>query len=427
MRPLPATLLLALLAASLSGCTSTTDPSPLAGEEPSEGFQTELFQGDPSQGVPAGEAGSHGSPQRDDGTVESGMEPPLQIPSAWARRTVTIGNDFGGAALGTVFAGVDSGSITILPGEGDSYSIEATIEARGMTEQEARDMLDRVEVTHDDVLEPDGLHLTTVVREKPAQQVLPFVVLGTGNWATVDLVVTLPGGPAYDLTADAAFGELDVSGFRGPSFLLTVSSGSIVAKELHAGLLAIETSSGDADLETIRAASLEANLSSGTITGSELMVGKAVVDVSSGSIELEGVFDTLEADSGSGTIDVEAHALNSGAYDLAASSGDIELRLLTSPARAYHVTADAGTGEVEVDLEDSDTLDEEDDHAEVVSRGYDEAAIKTVVAVETGSGAIEVSDRAIGEPAEDDDEEEDEDDGEHDHGGGRLGISALDV
>lgn len=425
MRPLLATLLLALLSASLSGCTSD-DPSALPAEEPPEGFQTELFEGDPSEGTPAGEPGSHGSPERDDGTVESGMEPPLQIPSAWARRTVTITNDFGGAALGTVFAGVDAGSVTVVPGEGDSYTVEATIEARALTEQEARDALDRVEVTHDDVLEPDGLHLTTVVKQRPAQQMLPLVTLGSGDWATVDLVVTLPAGPAYDLTADAAFGELDVSGFRGPNFLLTVSSGSILAKELNAGLLAIETSSGDAELSTIRADSLEANLSSGSLSGSELMVGTAVVDVSSGSIDLEGVFDTLEADAGSGSMDIEAHGLASGAYDLSASSGDIELRLLTSEARAYHVTADAGTGEVEVELEDADTLDEEDDHAEVVSNGFDDAAIKTVVNVESSSGSIEVSDRAIGEPAEDE-EEEDEDDGEHDHGSHGGGRSVLDL
>lgn len=415
MRPLPATLLLALLAASLSGCASSNDPTAVPTEQPSEGFQTELFAGDPDQGTPAGEPGSHGEPQRDDGAVESGMNPPLQIPSAWARRTITISNDFGGAALGTVFAGVDAGSITILPGEGDSYAIEATLEANGLTEQEARDSLDRVELSHDDVLEPDGLHLNTVVREKPAQQMLPFVVLGTGTWVTVSLTVTLPAGPAYDLTADASFGELDVSGLRGPSFLLGVSSGSIVAQEINAGLLAIEASSGDVELETVKADMLEANLSSGSLAGAELIVGKALVDVSSGSIDLEGVFDTIEADAGSGSITIEAHALASGAYTLEASSGDIELKLLTGPQRAYHVTADAGSGEVTVELEDADTLEEEDDHAEVVSNGFDEAAIKTVVELETGSGSIEVTDRAIGEPSEDEDDEDAED--EHNHGG----------
>ncbi|HUR25620.1 MAG TPA: DUF4097 family beta strand repeat-containing protein [Candidatus Thermoplasmatota archaeon] len=418
MRPLLATLVLALLAATLSGCAST-EPNDLPAEEPSEGFQTDLFEGDPSAGSAVGDARSHGTPERDDGTVESGMEPPLQLPSSWARRTVTITNDFGGADLGTVFAGVDAGSITVVPGEGSTYTVEATIEARGLTEQEARDALDRVEVTHDDVLESDGLHLTTVVKERPAQQALPLLQVGYGNWATVDLVLTLPAGPAYDLTADSSFGEIDVSGLRGPSFLLTVSSGNIVAHEINAGLLAIETSSGDAELTTIRADSLEATLSSGTLTGTEMMVGKAVVDVSSGSIDLEGVFDTLEADSGSGSIGVEAHAMASGAYDLSASSGDIDLRLLTSPVRAYHVMADAGSGEVDVELDDSDTLDEEDDHAEVVSDGFDAAPIKTVVELETGSGSIQVSDRAIGEPAGHD-EDEDEDGGEHDHGGGQA-------
>lgn len=418
MRPLLATLFLALITAALSGCASANDPPAVPTEEPSEGFQTDLFQGDPNQGVPAGDVGSHGSPQRDDGTVESGMQPPLQIPGAWARRTITITNDFGGASLGTVFAGTSAGSITVLPGEGDGYIVEATIEARGLTEQEARDALDRVELTHDDVMEPDGLHLTTVVRERPAQQMLPLIAFSYGNWATVDLTITLPAGPAYDLTADTSSGEIDVSGLRGPSILLMASSGNIVAEELNVGVLTVETSSGDIDLTTVQAGVLEASLSSGGITGMELRIGKALVDVSSGSIDLEGVFDTLEADAGSGQIDIEAHALASGAYTLAASSGDINLKLLTSALRAYHVTADADSGEVQVDLDDSDTVDAEDDHAEVISDGFDAAAIKTVIEIETSSGNIEVSDRDLGAPA-DDDEGEDEDDPQagHNHGG----------
>ncbi|MEA3135862.1 MAG: hypothetical protein QOC71_143 [Thermoplasmata archaeon] len=414
MRPLPAMLLMALIAATLAGCASSSDTAALPTEQPSEGFQTDLFQGDPEAGVPAGEPGSHGSPQRDDGAVETGMDL-QQIPGSWARRTITISNDFGGASLGTVFAGADAGSITVVPGEGDGYSIEATLEGRGLTEQEASDALDRVELTHDDVMEADGLHLTTVVREKPAQQMIPGVQIGTGNWVEVTMTVTLPAGPAYDLTADASFGAIDVSGLRGPSFLLTVSSGSIMADELNAGLLSIETSSGDADLSTIQADVLEANLSSGTLTGEEMRVGKATIDVSSGSIELEGVFDTLEADAGSGTIDIEAHGLASGAYTLSASSGDITLKLLTGPEHAYHVTADAGSGTVEVDLEDADTLDEDEDHAEVVSNGFDAAAVKTVVEIETGSGSVDVSDGHIGDsPDSEDGETEDE----HDHGGG---------
>jgi hypothetical protein len=419
MRPLLATLLMALLAASLSGCTSSTDTPTDLSEEPSKGFRTELFQGDPDQGTPAGEAGSHGSPERDDGEVESGMSSGLQLAGAYARRTVTIANDFGGASLGTVFIGAEAGSITILPGEGDGYAIEAAIEATGLTEQEARDTLDRIDVTHDDVMEADGLHLTTVVRERPAQQMLPGLQVSLGSWVRVDLTVTLPSGPAYDLTADTSFGDLTVGSLRGPSFLLATSSGSIDAEELNAGLLTVSTSSGDAEFTTIQAEQLEASLSSGSLTGSEMRVRTAVIDVSSGSIDLEGIFDTLEADSSSGSIEVEAHGLSSGAYDLSASSGDVDLVLLTSARHAYRVTAEAGSGEVEVDLEDADTIDEDDDYAEVESNGFADAAIKTVVEIETGSGSIEVSDRVLGERSDDDEDEDDDgDDGEHQHGGG---------
>jgi hypothetical protein len=407
-----AMLLLALLAASLSGCASN-DPAALPADEPSEGFQNDLFAGEADAGTPAGDAGSHGTPQREDGPVETGSEAPLQFPGSYARRTITISNDFGGASLGTLFAGVESGTITVVPGEGEDSTIVAVLEARGATEQEARDALDRVELTHDDLLEADGLHLTTLVRERPAQQVLPGVTINVGTWAQVDLTITLPAGPAYDLTADASSGDIDVSGLRGPMMQFTTSSGSLSARDLNVGMLTVETSSGDIDLATVQADILEASLSSGDLTGEELRVGKAVADLSSGSITLEGVFDTLEADAGSGTIDVEAHALASGAYTLSASSGDINLQLLTGPMRAYHVTADTSSGTVQVDLEDSDTIDEEDDFAEVVSDGFDDAAIKTVVEIETGSGNIEVSDRSLGSP----DRDEDAAAGGHNHGG----------
>lgn len=409
-------LLTALVAAGLAGCASPPgDAAPLDPAPPA--FRSEHFQGDPSQGTPTGTAGSHGAPQRDDGIVESGLGSPLQFPGAWARRTVTIENDFGGAAQGLVFAGLDAGSITIRAGDGDNYQLQATLEASGFTEQDARDALDRIDLAHDDVMEPDGLRLTTVVKQRPAQQVLPMVNINVGGWVWVDLILTLPQGPAYDLAADASFGEIDVSGLRGPSFVLTASSGAILVEDLHADEIHLDTSSGDIDLSTLKVGDLQASLSSGSLTGTDLLVRQASIDVSSGSIDLEGVFDELDVESSSGSIDVEAYALATGTYALSSSSGDVRLRLLTSPERAYHVVADSSSGDVEVVLRDGETLDEDDDHAEVVSNGFAGAPIRTMVEIETSSGSIDVRDRPIGAPDDDEDDEEDDGEDEHNHGG----------
>jgi hypothetical protein len=398
MRSLLALLAVASLALSLAGCTSSDPASSLPPGPPEEAFQDALFEGEADQGAPAGQASAHGEPQRDDGTVETGMTPPLQLPGLfWARRTVTITNDFGGASLGTVFDGVDAGSITVGTAEGDGYSVEVVLQAQGMTEQDARDALDRMEVTHTDSLEPDGLHLSTVVKQKgPASPIPGPITFDLGNFGWAELHVTLPSAPAYDLSADASSGDVEVSDLRGPSVALTTSSGDVSAERVHVGTLSVETSSGEIALDTVQADDLEASASSGDVTGESLRLGKALVDTSSGEISLQGAVDTLEADASSGGITLDAYARHSGAYKLSSSSGDIDVTLLTGAGRAYHVRAEASSGEVTIDLPGAHAEGERDDKAEVVSEGFDAAAIQTVLDLETSSGDIAVS--GSGEP-----------------------------
>jgi DUF4097 and DUF4098 domain-containing protein YvlB len=203
--------------------------------------------------------------------------------------------------------------------------------------------------------------------------------------------VTLPAAPAYELSADTSFGEVSVSDLRGPALELTTSSGDVSAERVHAGTLAVETSSGDVTLDTVQADDLNASASSGDITGESLRLGKALVDTSSGDISLQGAVDTLEADASSGGITLDAFARHSGAYKLSTSSGDIDVALLTGAGRAYHVRAEADSGQVTIDLPDAHSESERDDKAEVVSEGFDAAAIQTVLDLETSSGDIAVS------------------------------------
>lgn len=413
MRSLLALLAVTALAFSLAGCTASDTAADLPPEPSEEGFQDALFQGTPDQGAPAGEASGHGEPQREDGPVEAGMSPPVQVPTFWARQTITISNDFGGAAMGHAFFGVDSGGITIETAEGDGYSIEVLLESHGMTEQDARDALARIEVAHTDALEDDGLHLSTVVKQLPAASPLPFVVVGGGSFAWAELRVTLPAAPAYELGADTSSGEVSVSDLRGPALQLTTSSGDVSVQRVNAGTLQVDTSSGSIVLDTVQADDLEASASSGDVTGEALRLGKALVDTSSGDIDLQGAVDTLEADASSGSIDLEAFARRSGAYKLSTSSGDVDVELLTGDGRAYHVTAEADAGEVDVELPGAETRDEEDDRAEVVTTGFDEALIQTVLDIETSSGDITVSASGADRAEDEDDEDEDE---AHDHG-----------
>jgi len=369
----------------LAGCTGSSH-QPV--DQPSAAFQQALFEGEANAGTPAGHAGSHGTPQRDDSSVETGMSA-TNVPGAYARRTVNITNDFGGADLGLVELSVEAGSIEVSPGGNDGYTITAVLEAHGLTEQDAKDALDRLELTHTDQLQSDGLHLTTVVKEKPAQQAIPFVQLG-GAWTWADLQVKVPAGPAYQLAATSSAGGLRLEGLRGPSFKLSTSSGDLDVGTVNAGTLSVDTSSGDVALDTVAAERVEADVSSGQITAKDVKFGAAKLGTSSGDITLAGLVDTLSADTSSGSIKVDAHGLASGAYKLSASSGDIDLRLLSGEGHAYHVRADTSSGKVTVQLADSETISDKDDHAEAVTRGFDGAAIRTVVDAETSSGDISV-------------------------------------
>jgi hypothetical protein len=390
MRPLLALSLAALLAAAFAGCTSPSGPVTAGSDAPLTGTQ---FSGAPDQGVAAaGSPHTHGAPKRDDGSVSSGPASATQIPSAWASRWVNITNDFAGADRANVFFGVQSGSITIVPGNADGYRVEAFLEARALTEQEARDSLDRVTLTHTDTLEPDGLHVKTLVEHKPAQSVIPGVQIGLSDYAWADVTVYLPSGPAYELGADTSSGSLDVSGLRGPSFLLSTSSGDLSAHGVNAGNFQADTSSGSITLDSIQASTMVLDVSSGSIDGNALRVGNLKANSSSGDITLKGVIDSLDVDASSGSLDLDAHGDASGAYKLGASSGSIALKVLSDTMRAYKVTADASSGSVTIDMKDAHTSNSKrGDHAEATSDNFAAAAIQTVVDLSTSSGDITVT------------------------------------
>jgi hypothetical protein len=395
MRLTLALLTAAFLATALSGCTAGDDPA--AAGDASEPFalQGEQFEGSAIEGEPAGEGSpaSHGAPVREEGPVEVGMDA-TSIPGAYARRAVTITNSFDGADQAAVELAISSGSLTVLAGDSGGYRVEALLEARGLTEQDAREALDRLQLVHDDAMEPDGLHLATRTERTPRTPLVPGITVSSDNsWA--DVTLYLPAGPAYRLAADSSSGDISVSGLRGPSFLVDASSGSVHLEGLNARDVAVSTSSGDLGVDGLQAQRAEFGVSSGSIQASALRIDTLVVDSSSGDVGLEGVIDTLEVDSSSGNVDIDAHGRESGAYLVTASSGSIAMRLLHEDGRAYRVTADTSSGTVEVDLPNSRSSDDAEDgeqpeHVEAESRDFDDASIRTTIAASTSSGDIRI-------------------------------------
>lgn len=383
MRLFPA-FLLAVSALAASGCTSPGDlavPLPHAGLD--GGLQASM-EGE----AQAPSSGGHGEPQRAEGPVETGLDP-TQVPMAWARQAITITNDMGGSLAASVAVHNDAGRVVVQPGTGDGYRVEAVLEARGLTEQDAQDALARLQLVHLDRMERGRLVTETRAEREPSVEPLPGIRLGHDN-SWIDLTVFLPRGVAYDLYAGSASGSVAVTGLAGASLVGDTASGAVEMADLDARHVGASSASGSVVARSIRAGTLDLDTASGSIVGEGIAAGTVSAHSASGSLRLAGVIDTLEADTSSGSMRIEAHGARSGAYSLDAASGSIDLTVLDDKARAYRVAASSASGSVDVDLEESRTTSEDEGELEVESRDFRRAAIRTAVDASTASGSITV-------------------------------------
>lgn len=336
------------------------------------------------------EPSGHGQPQRVEGPVETGLDP-TQVPMAWARQAITITNDLGGSRAAAVALHNDVGRVLVVPGTEEGYRVEAVLEARGLTEQDARDALARLQLVHADRMERGRLAVETRAEREPRVEPLPGVSIGGWDDSWIDLTVRLPAGVAYDLRAGSAAGRVAVSGLRGASSLVgDTASGTVEMADLEARHVGASSASGRVVASGVRAGTLALDTASGSIVGEGLVAGAASADAASGSIRLSGVLDSLQADTSSGTIRVEAHGSRSGAYALDAASGSIELIVLDDKPRAYRVAAESSSGTVDVQLDDSRTTSGDDGEVQVESRDFRRARVQTTVEASTASGSITV-------------------------------------
>lgn len=391
-------LTLLLTAALLSGCVVEDPATETTPQDAEDGQQQAASSSD--QEEPAAQeapAGPHGTPQRTEGAITTGTDA-QSYPGAWARRSITITNDFGGATLGDLAAAISAGSILVRAADRDGYLVEATLESRAGTEAEARAILERAHFEHTDVLDGSTLFLTESVRVDPAPAspspspvpLPPIVTIGAGSTGVrLDLAITVPLAPAIDLDADASSGDVTASDLHGPRLDVSTSSGEIVATLLRMRDVALSASSGDITVDGLVADSLKAETSSGSIHGQAVTARDVRVSTSSGDAYLEGTLDNIDAESSSGDLTVEATPGSSGKYTFGASSGEVVLLLANTAA--YHVDADTSSGEIFVDVPDAEVIEEDEDHVEVASAGYDDADLRTAIEMSTSSGDITVS------------------------------------
>lgn len=388
-----------LLAAALllSGCVveeaptdatqTSADVEPAAAPPQQEPVEESAGEDEPAAAAP------HGEPQVNEGAIESGTDP-QSLPGAWARQTVTITNDVNGADLVSLVAAVAAGGISVKAEARDGYLVEAILEARGATEAEARDHVERAQVVHEDALEGATLSVRDHVEVEPPVgtpvPLPPGIHVGLAQPSlSVHFTILVPLGPAVELAADSASGDLSAQDLAGPGVTLASASGDVTLAALAMDAASVDTSSGDIGIDGLVGASLRIASSSGDVSASGLDVDAVSVSTSSGDIGLEGAIDDLDVGTSSGDVLVEASPGASGGYSLSTASGDVTLDL-AADGRAYHVTAGTASGDIAIDLPDGEVIEDEERSMEVATPGFDDADVQTTVDVGTSSGDIQV-------------------------------------
>ena len=327
-RALLSGLLVAVLA---SGCLGDTGAS-LGG----------IPAGAAAEGPNAGEPSSHAEPQRTDGAVTVDLEGGQFV----ARQTVTLTNDFGGAAKATVALATGAGGVSTRAWSEGGYKVVVLLQARAPTESMARDGLEDLSVVHSDRLGGGTLSLATAVRFPTG------FTDGVSRSGTI--TSNLPEEPAYSIELGAGSGGATSAGLGGPSIEADTGSGGI------------------------------------SIEGA---FGRMVADTGSGGIELSGIANEVTASAGSGGISARLKAGASGTWEFGTGSGGIDLTIVRGGGAAYDVEASAGSGGVDVDLSDGEAVGSQSrNHQHVRSEGYSSAPVQVAVDISTGSGGADVDD-----------------------------------
>ncbi len=390
----------ALVAALLSGCTDgdagtdDADRSTLAGDR-EEAFSAGGEPVPEPEPVAADEAESHGEVER----TESPVETEMQQDGSWrAWYNVTLENGVAGFSEARVSFKASAGSIDAIGESAGSYLVVATVEARGLTEQAARDELARHTVVHTDTDEDGVLVLDThleseaAVTVPPVPPVLPDGITINPATATFSIAAWLPSHLFYGLDFDASSGSISAAGLRGGDMAFDVSSGSISLAELAGCDVSADASSGGITIADTVACTLSAGASSGSVSIAESRAATLEVDTSSGNVDVEGVFDNADLDASSGSISATLTPESSGVYVFDTSSGGIDVVLGKGGGRAYDVEASVTSGTVTVELTDGEIVEADEDGSFVHARtrGYDDADIQTLIEADASSGSITI-------------------------------------
>jgi len=231
----------------------------------------------------------------------------------------------------TLIAETSFGSISVSGADVDDCNITATIFVKAPTEEEAKEIAEKVKIK----AEPVDKNLT-VKAEKPR--------LKKRRSIGVSFEIIVP--KQTNVKCSSSFGAIKLANINGNAKAKT-SSGSITAENIK-GSAKLDTSFGSINCNNISGGDIELKTSSGKITLTKAAFGNCSANTSFGSItssELAGKSLTLKSNSGN----IDLTEASAGTADIFTSFGHITCRQITSS----DLTAGSNSGSIDIVCSDS--------------------------------------------------------------------------
>lgn len=335
----------ALLAALalLAGCASH-EPIASPVQEPLAGGAVDPAAASPPSGPAAGTAQGHGTPHREASAVTVKLEG-----TGWvARQTVTVTNDFGGAAVAHAGFATTNGDVGVAAGKGGGYRLRAELRATAGSEQEARDLLATMVVHNEDSLADGRLELGLKVEFKPDNAPAPLLQLGNRQRGA-DVAAELPPEPAIGVAAGTTNGGVTVAGLHGDRLELHTTNGGVSAQGAWE---------------------------------------EAAMGATNGGLTLKGTFNRLDLGTANGDIEAEVASTASGSQSAQTTNGGIGWTVARASSVGVRVDASTTNGEVSASLPGYDC---EGKSCEGATPGADRLPVVVSLTLQTTNGDIDLA------------------------------------
>jgi len=261
----------------------------------------------------------------------------------WGPYTAQDTKTFTGASEPGVYFKVDSfnGPVTVSTWDRNEYEVKAVIKARGFSQNEADQNLEKMMVS-----------LSKDVVGGRQQLILKYDYPNTLNPPySVEVAVKLPASSEIDLSLRSSNGDIALTGIsKGGTISLSSSNGRFTFTNVFAD----------------------------TITGS----------TSNGGIEGRVEAGVMEVSTSNGRIVLTIAGTVSGSYDLSTSNGLVEI---SAPSSAgYRLTAKTSNGAIDFSLPNLSYSKDVKTEKSAQTTGYDAFAVKIILDVSTSNGNVKM-------------------------------------